>query len=195
MVVSVVVAVALVGASIANAASAKAKLNVTTIAQKQILKKDGLQVKVIGLKKGKLKLKAKSSTFDQQQHKKLADAAKAVANDGKAVKVILPLTAKGEDAISSCENRKIYVERQGSGPGALRADPQHQGLQAGAGRHLRRRQLRLHRHAGQLAVPAPVPRRLLHGHRQVHRHRQAPEPHRRRDAAEQGRGADGLGAV
>ena len=57
MVVSIVVACALVGATAATAASAKTKLKVTTTGQKQILKKGGLEVKVTGLDKGKLKLK------------------------------------------------------------------------------------------------------------------------------------------
>jgi hypothetical protein len=110
-----VVVGALVGATAASASSAKATFNTTTIAQKQILKKDGLEVKVIGLESGKLKLTAKSSTFDKQQQKKLAGSAKAIANDGKPVKVILPLTSKGEDAVASCESRKIYVKGKGAG--------------------------------------------------------------------------------
>jgi hypothetical protein len=113
IVTSIVVAVALAGASVASAASAKASLKVLTTGQKQILKKDGLQVKIKGLDKGKLKLKAKSSTFDKQAKKKLADAEKVAANDGKPVKATLELTSKGEDAISSCEDRKIYVTGKG----------------------------------------------------------------------------------
>jgi hypothetical protein len=113
--VFVVVVGALVGASAASASSAKPTFNTTTIAQKQILKNDGLEVKVIGLERGKLKLTAKSSTFDKQSQKKLTDSAKAVADGGKDVKVILPLTSKGQDAVASCESRKIYVKGKGAG--------------------------------------------------------------------------------
>ena len=112
MVVSILVAGTLVGAS---AASAKPTFNTTTIAQKQILKKDGLQVKVVGLERGKLKLTAKSSTFDKQKPKKLTGSAKAVADGGKPVKVLLPLTPAGEDAIASCESRKVVVKAKGAG--------------------------------------------------------------------------------
>ena len=110
--VSIVVAFSLLAASAANA---KTTFNTTTIAQKQILKKDGLEVKVIGLERGKLKLSAKSSTFDKQTAKKLTGSAKAVADGGKPVKVVLPLTSSGEDAIASCEGRKVVVKGKGAG--------------------------------------------------------------------------------
>ncbi len=115
MVVSVVVAGALAGASAATAANAKPTFNTTTIAQKQILKKGGLEVKVIGLERGKLKLSAKSSTFDKQQAKQLTIPATTRPENGKPVKVILPLVADGEEAIASCESRKVVVKAKGAG--------------------------------------------------------------------------------
>jgi hypothetical protein len=83
--------------------------------QKQALKKRGLSVKVKGLTKGKVKLKAKSSTFDAQQPRKLTKKA-TVRASGKHT-ALLRLTNKGRKAIESCEARKIVV----SGKGAKKA--------------------------------------------------------------------------
>ncbi len=55
----------------------------------------GIQVKVKGLTKGKVKLKAKSSTFDHQELRKLTKPAKVQAHS-KTAGALLPLTLKGE---------------------------------------------------------------------------------------------------
>jgi hypothetical protein len=94
-------------------AAKKPKLKVST-SQKQMLKKDGVSVTVKGLDKGKVKLTAKSQTFDDQQLKKLTKSA-TVRADGKNLTAILPLTNKGEIAIESCEARTIVVSGTGAG--------------------------------------------------------------------------------
>src|SRR5688572_4353760 len=93
--------------AIAAPSSKKATLKVTT-SQKKILKQDGIPVSVKGLEDGKVKLTAKSSTFDDQQLKKLTRSA-TVRADGKTLNALLPLTRKGGDAIASCEGRDILV--------------------------------------------------------------------------------------
>jgi hypothetical protein len=118
---AVIAVVVLAPLAVAGQASAKkATLKVST-SQKQALKKGGLSVKVKGLKsKGgkpsKVKLKAKSSTFDDQKLKNLTKSAKA-STRGKSAKLLLKLTKKGKDAVESCEARKIVV----SGKGAKKA--------------------------------------------------------------------------
>ena len=94
-------------------AAKKPTLKVTT-SQKKILKADALPVTVKGLEKGKVKLKAQSSTFDDQQLKKLTKGATARA-DGKSATAFLPLTSKGETAIESCQARDIQVSGTGAG--------------------------------------------------------------------------------
>jgi hypothetical protein len=103
----------------AQASAKKPTLKVAT-SQKKALKRDGIQVKVKGLKKGKVKIKARSSTFDQQSLRNLTKKTKIRARGkgrNKAPVALLRLTNKGEDAISSCEARKIIV----SGKGAKKA--------------------------------------------------------------------------
>jgi hypothetical protein len=94
-------------------AAKKPKLKVST-SQKRMLKKDGVSVTVKNLEKGKVKLTAKSQTFDDQQLKKLTKSA-TVRADGKSSKALLKLTNKGETAISSCEARTIVVKGTGAG--------------------------------------------------------------------------------
>ena len=108
--------VALIGvfAVTATAASAKKPTLKVNAGQKQALKKGGLKVKVKGLTKGKVKLKAKSSTFDDQNQRKLTKPRKVKAKTkGKSVKTLLKLTSKGKDRIASCEGRKIVVSGKG----------------------------------------------------------------------------------
>src|SRR5215211_6561342 len=100
-------------AAIASAETApsakKPKLKVSD-SQKKILKKRALEVKIKGFDRGKTKLKATSTTFDQQQAKKLAKPTTARAGQKK---VLLRLTGKGKKAIKSCEARKIQVKGKG----------------------------------------------------------------------------------
>jgi hypothetical protein len=111
--VAVVIAV-LVPCAIATQASAKkATLKVAT-SQKKALQRDGIQVKVKGLKKGKVKIKARSSTFDQQELRNLTKKAKVRARVNKAPIALLELTNKGSDALESCESRKIVVSGKGA---------------------------------------------------------------------------------
>ena len=71
-----------------------------------------IEVKVKGLKQGKVKLKSRSSTFDRQELRKLTKATKVRAR-GKAPTALLRLTPKGRDAVESCESRKIVVSGNG----------------------------------------------------------------------------------
>ena len=95
------------------AAAKKPQLKVST-SQKKMLKKEAVPVTVKGLEKGKVKLKAQSSTFDDQQLKKLTKGATVRAN-GKNATALLELTPKGETAIESCEARDIVVSGTGAG--------------------------------------------------------------------------------
>ena len=109
----VAVAIVFTGTASAEAAASakKAKLKVST-SQKQALKKGGLQVKVKGLTKPKVKLKAQSKTFDSQELKKLTKSAKVRARS-KAPTALLRLTSNGRKAIESCEARDIVVSGKG----------------------------------------------------------------------------------
>jgi hypothetical protein len=104
---------AMFGAASAVAATPakKATLKVNA-SQKKILKSDALSVKVKGLEKGKVKLKAQSSTFDDQKLKKLAQGATVHAH-GKSATALMELTSKGATAIASCEARSIVVSGKG----------------------------------------------------------------------------------
>jgi hypothetical protein len=102
---------------VATGASAKkATLKVAT-SQKKALQRDGLQVKVKGLKskgkkKAKVKIKARSSTFDQQDLRNLTKAAK-VRTKKKSAVALLQLTNNGRKSITSCESRKIVISGKG----------------------------------------------------------------------------------
>ncbi len=110
--VALVIAVIGMLAVSAAAASAKKPTLKVNAGQKQALKKGGLTVKVKGLKKGKVKLSAKSSTFDNQDLTKLTKKATLRAQS-KAPTAVLKLTNKGRKAITSCESRKIVVNGKG----------------------------------------------------------------------------------
>jgi len=103
-------ATALAGAD--SGAAKKAKVKVLAKGQKQILHKRGLKVKVKGLDGGAVKVKAKSTTFDQQEPRKLAKPTKLSAGHPTAT---LKLTPKGKNRIKSCEARKITVSAKGAG--------------------------------------------------------------------------------
>ena len=156
---------------VATGASAKkATLKVAT-SQKKALQRDGLQVKVKGLKtkgkkKAKVKIKARSSTFDQQDLRNLTKAAK-VRTKKKSAVALLQLTNNGRKSITSCESRKIVISGKGVKQGQGPAEAQHQGVQAEADRPEPRRRLQLHRRPGGLALHAALPRRLLHGQGQL----------------------------
>ena len=107
-------AIAVMSAVAAGPASAKKPTLKVSTSQKKMLKKDAVSVTVKGLEKGKVKLTAKSSTFDDQQLKKLAKSA-TVRAEGKSLTALLPLTNKGEAAVSSCEARDIQVSGTGAG--------------------------------------------------------------------------------
>ena len=113
IVAALIVAVMGITAITASAApSAKKATLKVNAGQKQALKKGGLKVKVKGLTSGKVKLKARSSTFDDQTLRKLTTPKKVKAK-GKSVSTVLKLTAKGRQRISSCEARKIVVSGNG----------------------------------------------------------------------------------
>ena len=113
IVAALIVAVMGITAITASAApSAKKATLKVNAGQKQALKKGGLKVKVKGLTSGKVKLKARSSTFDDQDLRKLTTPKKVKAK-GKSVSTVLKLTAKGRQRISSCEARKIVVSGNG----------------------------------------------------------------------------------
>ena len=108
--IAAVMGITAITASAAPSAK-KATLKVNA-GQKQALKKGGLKVKVKGLTSGKVKLKARSSTFDDQTLRKLTTPKKVKAK-GKSASTVLKLTAKGRQRISSCEARKIVVSGNG----------------------------------------------------------------------------------
>ncbi len=93
-------------------AAKKATLKLETKGQRQILRKGGLKVKVKGLEKDKVKVKARSTTFDQQQPRKLARAARVKPGHPSA---LLRLTSAAKEAIRSCEARKIQISAKGAG--------------------------------------------------------------------------------
>ncbi len=95
-----------------SAGAKKATLKLKSDSQSKILKK-GVRVKVKGLKKGKVKVKAKSSTFDQQKLLKFAKAKKVKAGKKKTVR--LRLTAKGRQRITSCQGRKMVISAKHAG--------------------------------------------------------------------------------
>ncbi len=101
------------GAATAKAAKA-GKIKVRGTGQKQILRKRAIVVKVTAKRPGKLRLKAKSTTFDSREPLKLAKPKKVRLKQGaKARKVKLRLAGKGRDRIKSCEARKITVSTKG----------------------------------------------------------------------------------
>ena len=110
----IVAVVGMLAIGVTGAVAKKATLKVN-VGQKQALKHNGLKVKVKGLKKGKVRIKAKSSTFDQQDLKNLTKAAKvrAKTHGHKAAKTLLRLTNKGRKDIASCASRKIVVSGDG----------------------------------------------------------------------------------
>jgi hypothetical protein len=113
LVVAILAIVVMSTVAVGTASAKKASLKVAT-SQKRMLKKDAVSVTVKGLEKGKVKLKAKSSTFDDQQLKKLTGSA-TVRAEGKSLTALLPLTSKGAAAIESCEARDIVVSGTGAG--------------------------------------------------------------------------------
>ena len=113
VVAMLLVAVGIVVIAPAGAAAKKATLKLKSDSQAKILQKGAVNVKVKGLKKGKLKLKAKSTTFDSQSPLKFAQPTKVKA--GKKTTVRMPLTAKGEQRITSCEARKLQISAKHAG--------------------------------------------------------------------------------
>jgi hypothetical protein len=99
-------------ADAAPGSAKKPKVKLLTKGQKQILHKRGLKVKVKGLDGRKTKIKAKSTTFDQQEPRKLAKPKKLRQGHAKAT---LRLTPKGKNRIKSCEARKITISAKGAG--------------------------------------------------------------------------------
>ena len=109
-----IAAMSMTATGAADASTAKkAKLKVAT-SQKRMLGSGGILVKVKHLTEGKVKLKAKSSTFDQQELRRLAEPVRVEAHS-KTARVLLPLTLRGEIQVSSCQPRKIIVSGKGAG--------------------------------------------------------------------------------
>lgn len=111
-------------AATATAASAakkgKAKVQVAN-SQKKILKKKAVPVTVKKLKQGKVKLKAKSRTFDKPRFAKLTKTKKVRAKTNKRgkpkkVRVKLKLNKAGRKAVASCTAREIKVNGRGVKP-------------------------------------------------------------------------------
>ncbi|MQA74681.1 MAG: hypothetical protein GEU88_10135 [Solirubrobacterales bacterium] len=103
------------------------KVKAQTRGQRQILRRKAIKVKVVARRPGKLKLTARSRTFD---HRKLTRVAKrkrirfkatAFERSGKRARkarkrtVRLKLTKRGRREIRSCQGRKIVVEAKGAG--------------------------------------------------------------------------------
>jgi hypothetical protein len=93
------------------AAKKKPKVKVLTKGQEKILRKNAIKVKVKRVKKGKVKLRAKSKTFDTRQFRPLTK--KAVLRAGKRT-AKLKLKPKGPDRIASCEWRQIKIKAKGA---------------------------------------------------------------------------------
>ena len=124
-----VLACALFVASTATADAAKKGKGkvVVTNSQKKIVKKKAIPVTVKNLKRKKVKLTAKSKTFDKPKFKKLAKPKKAkvkTSRKGKPrkVKLMLKLTKTGRKQVKSCEAREIKV-RAAAHEAARRAGP------------------------------------------------------------------------
>ena len=118
----VAAAVAFAGTAVVGADSAVAKkkvsLKIRSDGQKRILRKHSIEVKVKALKEGKttVKVKAHSTTFDQQEQRKLAQPKKVRLAHRKATKKIkLRLTKKGRQAIASCQGRKLLIDAKHAG--------------------------------------------------------------------------------
>lgn len=100
---------AVLGAAVAPApAAAKAKLKIPNKGQKQISKKKGIKVKLKGPKLDrKLKLRARSKTFDTQKFKNLTK--KGFIRPGKRT-TKLRLNKVGRRQIRSCEARTVRIK-------------------------------------------------------------------------------------
>jgi hypothetical protein len=111
-----VLACALFVASTATADAAKKGKGkvVVTNSQKKIVKKKAIPVTVKKLERGSVKLKAKSSTFDEPKFKKLAKPTKVKTKGNRAkATVMLKLTGKARKRVKSCEAREIKVSGRG----------------------------------------------------------------------------------
>ena len=96
----------------APAAAKKAKLKVLNKGQKQIKRKKAVRVKLKGATlERKLKLRAKSKTFDTQKFKNLTK--KGVMRPGERT-VRLKLNEAGREQITSCESRQIRIQGKGA---------------------------------------------------------------------------------
>ena len=94
------------------AAAKKAKLKVLNKGQKQIKRKKAVRVKLKGATLDrKLKLRAKSKTFDTQKFKNLTK--KGVIRPGERT-VRLKLNEAGREQIRSCESRQIRIQGKGA---------------------------------------------------------------------------------
>jgi hypothetical protein len=107
-------------------AKAKAeKVKALTRGQRQILRRKAIKVKVVAKRAGRLKLTAKSQTFDHREPSKIAKRKKvrfkrsAFEDGGKRARkqrkrtVKLKLTKRGRGQIRSCQARKITVKAKG----------------------------------------------------------------------------------
>jgi hypothetical protein len=94
------------------AAAKKAKLKVASKGQKQIKRQKAVKVKLKGAKLDrKLKLRARSKTFDTQKFKNLTKKAVLRPGDRRAK---LKLSKVGRNQIASCEARQVKIDGKGA---------------------------------------------------------------------------------
>ncbi len=161
----------------ATAAKVKNKVTVKVKAtdQESILGKGlKVQLKAKG-KKGKkahrrkVKVRALSKTFDAPHYATLAKTKKVKVKAGSKRTVTLKLTAAGKSEINSCDARTIRVRGKGTRT-QVDLTRNTADCKPAADRSQQGRPVRLHRRPEQLALPAAVPRQLLHGSGQELRH-------------------------
>jgi hypothetical protein len=98
--------------AIASGAAASTHPRIVDRGQKEILKRDGIRVKVVNPPERVVRLKVVSTTFDSKFTK--ITAAQAFHFDGETRVVDLPLTRSGRQAIRSCEERTLDTQFQGA---------------------------------------------------------------------------------
>ncbi len=170
-------------------AQAKVKPRSLTDSQAAILDR-GFKVKVAntGREARRVWVKVKGSSFDEPDWAKLVRTKRVRLAPHSKRRLRLKLNARGREAVASCAGRDLRVrvggnarvrdlvrDTAGCAPKPVDLTP--------------RRRVRLRRPAAGLAVPAALPRRLLHGRGRDHPHRPPGGPEDAGDARQHRRRA------
>ncbi|MDQ2623488.1 MAG: hypothetical protein M3Y45_10680, partial [Actinomycetota bacterium] len=109
LVISVLLSFLVLGAGAGPANAAKVKVNLTQVGQKKLINKKFLRVKVRSARKGKIKVRGFSATFDKRERfSPLTRIARPKFRRKGQVRVVkLRLTPAGVKAVKRCEDRDI----------------------------------------------------------------------------------------